>query len=218
VFASAFYEALAAGRPVDLALAAARREVNLGGEEGQIEWATPVLYMRGDGELFSFEEREPVQPQPTSVAPRTATPAPGTGAAATAEHDREPKVEPAKTQAEEAVKKPPLDSPKPLLPPMTPLPFLKIAGPTIILLGGLVFTTAFSNNAFLLANPLVLIGLALLFLLGVLWALIRLPTEILPAVDRKTSGVIVQSLLRYGFWIAALLIVLGIVYRTAHST
>lgn len=98
VFASAFYEALAAGRPVDLALAAARREVNLRGEEGEIEWATPVLYMRGDGDLFSFEEREAVQPEPINVAPRTVTPAAGTGAAPTAEHDREPKAEPAKTQ------------------------------------------------------------------------------------------------------------------------
>jgi hypothetical protein len=97
VFASAFYEALAAGTPVDLALAAARREVNLRGEEGEIEWATPVLYMRGDGELFSYEEREPVQPEPTNVGPRTPTPPLETGAAPTAVHDREPKVEPAKT-------------------------------------------------------------------------------------------------------------------------
>ena len=52
VFAGAFYSGLAAGRPVDLALADARREVNLKGEEGDIEWATPVLYMRGSGALF----------------------------------------------------------------------------------------------------------------------------------------------------------------------
>jgi hypothetical protein len=105
MFASAFYEGLAAGRAVDLALAEARREVNLRGEEGEIEWATPVLYMRGDGDLFSFEEREPVQPEATSVAPRIAAPAPGTGAVPTAEHDPGPKVELAKTQLEEAGKK-----------------------------------------------------------------------------------------------------------------
>jgi protein O-GlcNAc transferase len=70
--------------------------------------------------------------------------------------------------------------------------------------------TAFGEIASHLANPLVLIGLALLLFFGVHRALIR--SRILPPVDRKTSGVIIQSLLRYGFWIAALLIVLGIAY------
>ncbi|MGH8572803.1 MAG: hypothetical protein ACREX8_09525, partial [Gammaproteobacteria bacterium] len=69
---------------------------------------------------------------------------------------------------------------------------------------------AFGEMASHLANPLVLIGLALLLFFGVHRALIR--SKILPPVDRRTSGVIVQSLLRYGFWIAALLIVLGIGY------
>ncbi|MGH9892028.1 MAG: tetratricopeptide repeat protein [bacterium] len=61
-----------------------------------------------------------------------------------------------------------------------------------------------------LANPLVLIGFGLLLYFGVHRALIR--SKILPPVDRRTSGIIVQSLLRYGFWIAALLIALGIGY------
>ena len=69
---------------------------------------------------------------------------------------------------------------------------------------------AFGEMASHLANPLVLIGFALLLFFGVHRALLR--SGILPPVDRKTSGVIVQSLLRYGFWIAALLIVLGIGY------
>ena len=69
---------------------------------------------------------------------------------------------------------------------------------------------AFGEIAPHLANPLVLIGLALLLVFGVHRALIR--SGILPPVDQRTSGVIVQSLLRYGFWIAALLIVLGIGY------
>ena len=68
--------------------------------------------------------------------------------------------------------------------------------------------TAFGEIASHLANPLVLIGLALLLLFGVHRALIH--SGILLPVDRKTSGVIIQSLLRYGFWVAALLIVLGI--------
>ena len=69
---------------------------------------------------------------------------------------------------------------------------------------------AFGEMASHLANPLVLIGLALLLVFGVHRALLR--SRILPPVDRRTSGVIVQSLLRYGFWIAVLLIVLGIGY------
>jgi tetratricopeptide (TPR) repeat protein len=69
---------------------------------------------------------------------------------------------------------------------------------------------AFGEMASHLANPLVLIGLALLLFFGVHRALLR--SGILPPVDRRTSGVIVQSLLRYGFWIAALLIALGIGY------
>jgi len=69
---------------------------------------------------------------------------------------------------------------------------------------------AFGEMASHLANPLVLIGFALLLVFGVHRALLR--SGILPPVDRKTSGVIVQSLLSYGFWIAVLLIVLGIGY------
>ena len=69
---------------------------------------------------------------------------------------------------------------------------------------------AFGEIALHLGNPLVLIGLALLLVFGVHRALIR--SGILLPVDQRTSGVIVQSLLRYGFWIAALLIVLGIGY------
>ena len=98
VFASAFYEALAAGKPVDLALADARREVNLRGEEGDIEWATPVLYMRGDGELFTFEEREWAQADATSVVPIAPIPSPGPGAVTTLQQGREQQAELSKTQ------------------------------------------------------------------------------------------------------------------------
>ena len=52
--ASEFYRGIAEGLPVERSLAAARREVNLRGEEGEIEWATPVLYMRGEGRLFEL--------------------------------------------------------------------------------------------------------------------------------------------------------------------
>lgn len=49
VLAGEFYRGIAEGRPVEQALAGARREVNVSGDEGEIEWATPVLYMRGEG-------------------------------------------------------------------------------------------------------------------------------------------------------------------------
>ncbi|MGH8473780.1 MAG: tetratricopeptide repeat protein, partial [Gammaproteobacteria bacterium] len=78
---------------------------------------------------------------------------------------------------------------------------------------------AFGEMASHLANPLVLIGLALLLFFGVHRALLR--SKVLSPIDRETSGIIVQSLLRYGFWIAALLIVLGIgyaAYKTHRET
>lgn len=88
-FAAAFYAGLAAGRPVDLALADARREVNLKGEEGDIEWATPVLYMRGSGALFDVAVggraeavARPAAPPSKPEASVAHQPAPPTGAAA----------------------------------------------------------------------------------------------------------------------------------------
>jgi hypothetical protein len=62
-FAGEFYGALASGKSVDLALAAARRGVSLKGAEGDIEWATPVLYMRGDGQLFDVAASDSSRPR-----------------------------------------------------------------------------------------------------------------------------------------------------------
>ncbi|MGQ0594649.1 MAG: tetratricopeptide repeat protein [Gammaproteobacteria bacterium] len=79
--------------------------------------------------------------------------------------------------------------------------------------------TGFGEIASHLDNPMVLIGLALLLVFGVRRALIL--SGVLPPVDRKTSGIISQSLLRYGSWIAVLLIVLGIAsgaYQTQRET
>lgn len=51
--AQAFYGAVADGFPVDAALADARKAVRLSGNE--VEWATPVLYMRApDGRIFDI--------------------------------------------------------------------------------------------------------------------------------------------------------------------
>ena len=52
-FTKRFYSALAAGFPVDAALSQARMSIFQSGNE--VEWATPVLYMRSeDGNLFSI--------------------------------------------------------------------------------------------------------------------------------------------------------------------
>jgi hypothetical protein len=67
VFAGEFYRGIANGHSVDLALAEARAEVNIRGAEGDIEWATPVLYMRGEGELFDLAAREVVRPRPEAI-------------------------------------------------------------------------------------------------------------------------------------------------------
>ena len=54
VFASAFYEQLAAGSPVDASLAAARLAM-LAQRSDDVEWGTPVLFMRvPDGRIFDL--------------------------------------------------------------------------------------------------------------------------------------------------------------------
>jgi tetratricopeptide (TPR) repeat protein len=54
-FASTFYRALAAGMPVDAAVAQARKAVSLA-VINTVEWGTPVLYMRSpDGLLFNIQ-------------------------------------------------------------------------------------------------------------------------------------------------------------------
>jgi CHAT domain-containing protein/TIR domain-containing protein len=56
-FAQEFYAALARGHPVDTALAVARRRLAAATE---LEWATPVLFMRvADGRLFDLQATPP---------------------------------------------------------------------------------------------------------------------------------------------------------------
>jgi hypothetical protein len=53
IFAASFYRALATGRPVDTAVTTAR--LAIWATQNDIEWGTPVLYMRSpDGRLFDF--------------------------------------------------------------------------------------------------------------------------------------------------------------------
>ena len=68
VFASSFYEQVAAGSPVDASLAAARLAI-LAERSDDIEWGTPVLFMRvPDGRIFDLgSQAEPI----SSEAPRT---------------------------------------------------------------------------------------------------------------------------------------------------
>jgi tetratricopeptide (TPR) repeat protein len=68
----------------------------------------------------------------------------------------------------------------------------------------------FSEIAPHLANPLVLVGFALLLFFGVHRLLIR--SGIIQPIDPKTSGQVVLLLLNYGFYVSVLVIVLGFAY------
>ena len=79
-FSHEFYDTLARRYPVDAALAEARRAVFAG--ENELEWGTPVLYMRcEDGRVFEMEASETphgTRAEPASPAP--ARPDPDAGA------------------------------------------------------------------------------------------------------------------------------------------
>ncbi len=78
VFAGGFYRPLAAGAPVDTSVAAARLAM-LAERSDDIEWGTPVLFMRvSDGQLFDFGD----QPGLSDV-PEVEEADPATGPAAT---------------------------------------------------------------------------------------------------------------------------------------
>ncbi len=66
LLASEFYGALSDGYPVDAALSEARKAIYAQGND--IEWGTPVLYLRStDGKIFDLEAKDP-----TSITPRSA--------------------------------------------------------------------------------------------------------------------------------------------------
>jgi CHAT domain len=74
-FAQEFYGALADGYPVDASLTEARRAIFAAGHE--LEWATPVLYMRSpNGRLFRMQRRPTPPVTPPSPAPEAAEPSP----------------------------------------------------------------------------------------------------------------------------------------------
>ncbi len=90
VFSQSFYQAIADDLPIDVAMVEARRAMFAHGNE--VEWATPVLYLRSpDGRVFTTsrisdaerqaredaerQAREDAEPMPTAI------PTPGTGPA-----------------------------------------------------------------------------------------------------------------------------------------
>ncbi len=68
--------------------------------------------------------------------------------------------------------------------------------------------TEFSTVAPYLSNPLVLVGFALMLLFGVQKQL--LTAGVLPQLKQREAGAVVRLVLRYGFWIGVLVVVLGI--------
>lgn len=71
LFSSAFYAALAEGRPVDESLSQAR--MTIFADDNDIEWGTPVLFMRvTDGRLFDLLAGPAVAPPAAGVAPESA--------------------------------------------------------------------------------------------------------------------------------------------------
>ncbi|MFZ0088987.1 MAG: CHAT domain-containing protein [Solirubrobacteraceae bacterium] len=76
-FAGGFYEALAAGWPADASVAAARLAM-LAERSDDIEWGTPVLFMRvPDGRLFELAAPRP-RPLVSSTLPAPESPGPST--------------------------------------------------------------------------------------------------------------------------------------------
>jgi YVTN family beta-propeller protein len=77
VFTRGFYEAVADGYPLDAAMAEARKAIRL--QPNQVEWGTPVLYLRApDGRIFDVAPR----PGTAGVEPAAGTVGPGSGGVA----------------------------------------------------------------------------------------------------------------------------------------
>jgi hypothetical protein len=72
VFAEGFYRAIASGAPVDASLAAARLAI-FAESSDEIEWGTPVLFMRvRDGRIFDVPEPAVEPPKPPVQSPEPA--------------------------------------------------------------------------------------------------------------------------------------------------
>ena len=80
VFSQSFYQAIADDLPIDVAMVEARRAMFAHGNE--VEWATPVLYMRSpDGRVFTTSRISDAERQAREDAERQAHPEPVPGEA-----------------------------------------------------------------------------------------------------------------------------------------
>jgi hypothetical protein len=68
----------------------------------------------------------------------------------------------------------------------------------------------FSKVAPYLVNPLVLVGFCLFLFFGTHWALIK--TGLLVPLSQRQSSTVIRLFLKYGFWVAILMLVLGFAY------
>jgi CHAT domain len=98
VFAHEFYAAVADGYPVDSAVAEARKAIFA--DANDIEWGTPVLFMRvPDGRIFDVAPSAPVveaveEPEPAELQPEPALVEPEPEPEPKAEPEPEPEPEP----------------------------------------------------------------------------------------------------------------------------
>ncbi|WP_341996356.1 CHAT domain-containing protein [Microbacterium sp. LWH7-1.2] len=107
-FSRGFYTALAHNRGIDEAVRSGRIGI-LGAGRGTLEWVTPVLYLRGDAQLFDLgpvptdHSAQPRSPAPADATgrPRGAAPAPAQPASTRASADRAVPVPPSTTAAVE---------------------------------------------------------------------------------------------------------------------
>lgn len=76
--------------------------------------------------------------------------------------------------------------------------------------GGFTDIVQFSKIAPYLINPLVLIGFCLLLLFGIHGSLLK--AKLLKPLSPSQSSSVLRMILRYGFWVAIVTIVLGFVY------
>src|SRR5262249_3418089 len=79
LFASEFYTMIAEGKPVDAAVAEARLAIYA--DQNDVEWATPVLFLRvANGQLFDVEDARDLPrtppPPPTETGPAPPPPIP----------------------------------------------------------------------------------------------------------------------------------------------
>jgi hypothetical protein len=114
VFSEGFYEAIAAGFPVDAALAEARKAIYA--DHNDTEWGTPVLFMRvPDGRVFEI-------PDPPQLPPSKQMRTTGTAAATILEEAPVESLAPATPQPALPVKPsaPTVEPPAPTVEPSTP--------------------------------------------------------------------------------------------------